>query len=83
MLKINTPAGSPPRDLLDTAMREVIGQVQITASMGEKPPQLNPSITKARIAQELDDADDLVRALRDIAHSAIASIVRVRAAQEG
>ena len=83
MLQINTPAGSPPRDLLDTAMREVIGQITITASMGEKPPQLQPSITRARIAQELDDADDLVRELRNIAHAATASIVRVRAAQEG
>ena len=83
MLEINTPAGSPPRDLLDTALREVIGQVQITASMGAKPPQLQPSIVRARIAQQLDDPDDLVRALRDIAHAAIASTVRVRAAQEG
>jgi hypothetical protein len=83
MLAINTPAGSPPRDLLDTAMRELIGQIQITASMGGKPPQLQPAIVRARIAQELDDPDDLVKALRDIAHAATASIVRVRAAQEG
>jgi hypothetical protein len=82
MLKINTPAGAPPRDLLDDAMRQVIGQVQITASMSAQPPQLQPSIVRARVAQELDDVDDLVRALRDVAHAAIASIVRVRAAAE-
>jgi hypothetical protein len=82
MLEINTPAGAPPRDLLNEAMREVIGQTVITASVSERPPQLMPSITRARVAQELDDVDDLVRALRDIAHAAIASIVRVRAAAE-
>jgi hypothetical protein len=82
MLKINTPAGAPPRDLLNDALREVVGQVQITASMSGQPPQLFPSITAARIAQELDDVDDLVKALRNIAHAAIASIVRVRAAAE-
>ncbi len=83
MLKINTPPGSPPRDLLDDALRQVIGRVQITASMSGQPPQLHPSIVSARIAQELDDVDELVRALYDIAHAAIASAVRVRATQEG
>jgi hypothetical protein len=82
MLKINTPAGAPPRDLLDDTLRQVIGQVQITASMSAQPPQLHPSITAARIAQDLDDVDDLVKALRNIAHAAIVSIVRVRAAAE-
>ncbi len=82
MLDINTPAGAPPRDLLDDALREVIGQVTITASMCARPPQLHPSIVAARIAQDLEDVDDLVKALRNIAHAAIASIVRVRAAEE-
>lgn len=82
MLDINTPEGSPPRDLLDDELRQVIGKVQITASMSGKPPQLGPSIIAARIAQELDNPQDLVKALRDIAHAAIASSVRVRAAAE-
>ena len=82
MLDINTPAGAPPRDLLDQAKREVIGQIEITASMGERPPQLQPSIHAARVAQELNDPEDLVKGLRNIAHAAIASIVRVRAAAE-
>jgi len=83
MLEINTVEGSPPRDLLDEALRELVGQIQITASMGGRPPQLQPSLIRARVAQELGDADDLVKALRDIAHAATASIIRVRAAQEG
>ncbi len=82
MLEINTPAGAPPRDLLDQALREVIGQVQITASMSGQPPQLHPSLTRARIAQELDDPAGLCMELRNVAHAAIASIVRVRAAAE-
>ncbi len=82
MLAINTPAGAPPRDLLDQALRECFGQITITASSGGQPPQLHSSIIAARIAQELDDVDDLVKALRNIAHAAIASIVRVRAANE-
>ncbi|MDX6690178.1 MAG: hypothetical protein QOG15_1635 [Solirubrobacteraceae bacterium] len=79
MLELDTPAGSPPRDLLDEALRETFGQIAITASSGGRPPQLRPSITAARIAQEMDDVDDLVAALRNIAHAAIAAIVRVRA----
>lgn len=81
-LDINTPAGEPPRALLDDALRELLGQVTITASMSQRPPQLWPSITQARIAQEMDDVEDTVRALRNVAHAAIASIVRVRAAAE-
>jgi hypothetical protein len=79
MLELDTPAGSPPRDLLDEALRETFGQIAITASSGGRPPQLRPSITAARIAQDMDDVDDLVAALRDVAHAAIAGIVRVRA----
>lgn len=82
MLKINTPAGDLPRDLLDQALRETIGQVVITASRSGQPPQLQPSITRARIAQDLDDVEGLVRELRNVAHAAIASMVRVRACAE-
>jgi len=82
MLDINTPAGAPPRELLDDALRQVVGQVVITASSSVRPPQLHASLTAARIAQEMNDVEDLVRALRDVAHAAIASIVRVRAAKE-
>ena len=82
MLEINTPAGAPPRDLLDQALRETIGQVVITASRSGQPPQLQPSLTRARIAQELDDPEGLCMELRNVAHAAIASIVRVRAAAE-
>lgn len=82
MLDINTPEGVPPRDLLDTAVRQCLGQVTITASSGLRPPQLTPAITSVRIAQEMDNVEDLVKALRDVAHAAIASIVRVRAANE-
>jgi hypothetical protein len=79
MLDINTPAGAPPRDLLDEALRELHGQISIYASMGDQPPQLQPSITRARVAQQMDDPQDLVRELRNVAHASIASIVRVRA----
>lgn len=79
MLEINTPAGAPPRDLLDEALRELHGQVSIVASAGEQPPQLQPAITAAKIAQEMNDERDLIKALRDVAHAALASIVRVRA----
>lgn len=82
MLDINTPPGAPPRDLLDEALRELFGEVSITASSGEKPPQLRPSITRARIAQEMDNVEDLVKELRNTAHAAVMSIVRVRAAAD-
>lgn len=82
MIDINTPAGELPRDLLDEALRELHGQISIYASSSQRPPQLQPSITRARIAQEMGDERDLVRELRNIAHAATASIVRVRAAAD-
>jgi hypothetical protein len=85
VIDINTPAGAPPRDLLDKTLRELVGRIVIRASMpGEavKPPQLQPSITRARIAQELDDVEGVVSELFNIADAAIAGIVRVRAAAE-
>lgn len=85
MIDITTPAGAPPRDLLDQVLRELVGRIVIRASMpGEaiKPPQLQPSITRARIAQELDDVDGLVEELFNTADAAVMSIVRVRAAAD-
>jgi signal transduction histidine kinase len=71
----------PPRGLLDEALRELNAQIVIYASSSARPPQLGPSLTLVRVAQ-IGDADPqhLTRKLRDLAHAAIASIVRVRAA---
>lgn len=82
MIQINTPVGSPPRKLFMEVVGRVFDQVMDTAAGGEQPPQLHPSIALARAAQERDDAQAVVRHLQDIAHAAIASIVRVRAAEE-
>lgn len=78
MLDINAPDGAPPRDLLDEALREFHGQVSITASMGARPPQLCPAYTAVLVAQQMDDAPDLIKALRDLGHAALAAIVSVR-----
>lgn len=85
MIDIKTPAGAPPRDLLDRVLRQLVGKIAIRASMpGEavRPPQLQPSILAARVAQELDDAGELVEALLDVADAAVASAVRVLACEE-
>lgn len=82
MIEINTCAGAPPRDLLLKALTEVFDQVIDAADDSARPPQLGPAIDLARGAQQRDDVEDLIRRLRDIAHAAITSIVRVRAAQE-
>jgi hypothetical protein len=82
VIHINTPSGAPPRPLLMQVVGEVFDQVMDAAAQAAQPPQLEPAIKLARAAQERDDAEDLVRQLRDVAHAAIASIVRVRAAEQ-
>jgi hypothetical protein len=82
VIHINTPSGAPPRPLLMQVVGEVFDQVMDAAAQSAQPPQLEPAIQLARAAQERDDAEDLVRQLRDVAHAAIASIVRVRAAEQ-
>ncbi len=82
MIHINTPSGAPPKPLLMQAISEVFDQVMDAAAHGAQPPQLDHAIRLARAAQERDDVEDLIRQLRDVAHAAIASTVRVRAAQE-
>lgn len=89
MIEINTPAGAPPQKLLLEVVGRVFDQVMDAASQGTRPPQLQPSVDRARAAQQRDDVEDLVAQLTDVAHAAIdvahaaiASIVRVRAAEE-
>lgn len=89
MIEINTPAGAPPQKLLLEVVGRVFDQVMDAAAQGARPPQLQPSVDRARAAQERDDVEDLVAQLTDVAHAAIdvahaaiASIVRVRAAEE-
>lgn len=73
-------AAAPPRVLLDEALRELTAQISIYAGSSTRPPQLGPAITAARVARIGDDEHDLIRKLRDVAHGAVVSIVRVRAA---
>lgn len=89
MIQINTPAGAPPQKLLLEVVGRLFDQVMDAAAEGAQPPQLQPSVDRARAAQARDDAEDLVAQLTDVAHAAIdvahaalASIVRVRAAEE-
>lgn len=79
MIDIATPAGAPPRDLLFDELTKLYDQVFDAASSSSKPPQLDPSITAARAAQARDDVDALVTELRNVAHAAVTSIVRIRA----
>lgn len=81
-IDITTPPGAPPRDLLLEAVTATFDQIFDAAARSDQPPQLQPAIDLARHAQERDDVDELVRRLRDVAHAAITSIVRVRAAAE-
>lgn len=82
VIDINTPAGAPPRSLLMQVVGDVFDQVMDAEAVSAKPPQLEPAIAAARAAQHRDDVDDLVDHLRNVAHAAITSIVRVRASHD-
>lgn len=82
MIEINTPEGRPPADLFLSVVRHVYGRVLVIACTGEKPPQLRPSITALEIACEMDDVAKVKTELCDVAMAAIASLVRVWAADD-
>lgn len=81
-IDITTPPGAPPHDLLHQALSELCDRIVDRAAASERPPQLGPASQLARAAQERDDVEDLQRRLLDVAHGAIASLVRVRACAE-
>lgn len=66
------------REQLVTAFADVAEQVLATAAASAQPPQLHPSLA----ALDAAASTAVTPRLRDVAHAAIASLVRVRAARE-
>lgn len=81
-IDVNIPPGAQPRELVLEAVTELFDQVVDANTAGVRPPQLLPSIDAARNAQRADNVPELERCLLDVAHAAIASLVRVRASHE-
>ena len=86
-------SGSPvPRPAITAALCDVFDRVSDAASTGQEPPKLQPSIDAARDLIALDDqaaaagydvgfAERLDEALQVIAHAAVGSSARIRAAR--
>lgn len=70
------------REALDDMLRELRAQIAIFASRSTRPPQLGPSISLAAVARRGQDPAHTSRKLRDVAHAAVATIVRVRAVDD-
>lgn len=83
MIETNVPeTGAQPRDLVVEVVSDTFEHAMRLADAGHRPPQLDPSIERARGAQRGDDLAALDRELRNISVAALATRVRIRAAME-
>lgn len=78
-LNLTAPAGEQPRRVLIDVLVELTDQIWDFNRASQRPPQLFPAIEAARQAQRAEDVQSLQRALINVAHGAIASLVLIRA----
>lgn len=65
-----------------SAIQDVFDRVVDAQARGDVAPQLLPSVEVARELVELDADEELDVALQEVAHAAIATIARIRAARD-
>lgn len=81
MIDMTVPStGAQPRELVLEVVTATFDSAMALADPGATAPQLQPSIDDARRAQRADDHAALDRELERVAVAAIATRVRLRAA---
>lgn len=79
MIDLTAQPATYPADVVYGVLGEVFDCVQDAIDAGATPPDLETAISAVRRHQRQNAADHLDRALGDLAHAAVAQLVRRRA----
>lgn len=79
MIDLTAQPATYPTDVVYSVLGEVFDRVQDKIDAGGAPPELETSIDAVRRHQRQNSADRLDQALGDLAHAAVAQLVRRRA----